>query len=187
MRIIDSGNLNNITYRFHCVSCDCVYEVTERELQPASKNTFPSYKYTRCPMCDDKIPTCYAEIVNSVDTHTETITESETKSESTENYCETCTYLGVGTRDDSSKYCMIPGKTPSTVPCDRYKSIETYKAERVERTKLREAAQFIQKYCANKHNCKGCPFDGSEGGGCRLIQEPRFWHTDFKKLEDTNK
>lgn len=170
MKIIDSGNYIPTTYRFHCTVCNCVYEADEWELQRSSEVV-----HTYCPICHNKIPTCYAEIVDSADTHTETITESETKSESTEIHCEECAYLG--TRDDSSKFCMIPGKTLSTETCDRYKSRETYKAERAERTKLIAAVKSLQEYCANNHNCKDCPFDRCEG--CELVQEPRFWNTDL--------
>lgn len=168
MKIIDSGNYIPTTYRFHCTVCNCVYEADEWELQRASEVV-----YTHCPICHNKIPTCYAEIVDSADTLAETVNEKEAKSESTENCCENCAYLG------SSNFCVIPSKTPSTEPCDCYKSIATNIIERSELTKLKVSVKFIQKYCANKHNCKGCPFDGSEGGGCRLIQEPRFWHTDL--------
>ena len=102
MKIINSGNCSNTTYRFHCTVCDCVYEAAEWELQQSCENTFPRHKYTHCPMCGNKIPTCYAEIVDSADKIAETTTENETKSESTENCCENCTYCD--TRDDSSKF-----------------------------------------------------------------------------------
>ena len=178
MKIIDSGNYIPTTYRFHCTTCNCVYEVNEWELQQSSEDTFPRHSYTYCPICANKISTCYAEIVTNADTLTETITESETKSESTENCCENCAYLG--TRNDDSHFCMIPGKTPATMTCDCYKSKETYKAERTERTKLREAIQFLQNYCTHNRSCKGCPFYRNENGRyeCNLVQIPRYWGTD---------
>lgn len=148
-----------------------------------------SHNYNYCPNCGTKmglkktnrgnelIPIDYAERVNSTDTFAETVSENESKSESAENHCEGCTYLG--TRKDSSKFCMIPGKTLSTETCDRYKSIEADIAERAERIKLREAAQFIHTYCTNHHNCKGCPFDGGIAESCELVQIPKDWNTDF--------
>lgn len=172
MKIIDSGNYIPTTYRFHCTICNCVYEADEWELQRSSEVV-----YTHCPICHNKIPTCYAEILDSTDTLAETVNEKEFKSESTENCCENCAYLG--TRDDSSKFCMIPGKEVSDKVCDLYKSTETYKAEQVERTKLKEAAQLLQKYCANNHNCKDCPFSGSMDEGCRLAKTPELWNTDL--------
>ena len=173
MKIIDSGNYIPTTYRFHCTVCNCVYEADEWELQQSSEVV-----YTHCPICHNKIPTCYAEIVNSVDTRTETITESGTKSDSTENRCENCAYLG--TQDDSSKFCMIFSKELSSTACDLYKSIDTYKTEQTERTKLREAVNFIQTYCAaHQETCKDCPFNYKYKLGCALAQLPEDWNTDF--------
>jgi len=169
MKIINPGT-DTTNYRFHC-KCGCVYEVAEWELQYSSELAFPRYRYTRCPRCNELIPVDYAEIVNSTDTLTETISETESKSESAENGCEGCAYLG------SSNFCVIPGKTPSDETCDQYKSIATNIIERSEFTKLRVSVKFLQNYCVNHHNCKGCPYD--KGEGCELTQEPRFWNTDF--------
>lgn len=173
MKIINPGKYNNITYRFHCVRCDCVYEVAERELQYSDELAFPRYRYTHCPMCGNEIPSDYAEIVDDADTRAEPICDSETKSDSTENGCEKCAYLG------SSNFCMILGKTLKTVACDRYKSRETNIIERSELTKLRVSVKFLQKYCENKHSCTGCPFSGSMDEGCRLAKTPELWNTDL--------
>ena len=177
MKIINSGNCSNTTYRFHCTVCNCVYEVAEWELQQSSENTFPRHRYTHCPMCGKKIPACYAGILISTDTHTESITESETKSESTENRCDTCAHLG--TRDDSSKFCVVFGKELSDTACDLYKSAETAMTEQAERDKLKEAVNFIQTYCvAHQGNCKGCLFSDNYELGCPLAQLPEDWNTD---------
>lgn len=168
MKIIDSGNYIPTTYRFHCTICNCVYEADEWELQRSSEVV-----YTQCPICHNKIPTCYAEIVDSADTLVEPVNEKESKAESTENGCENCAYLG--TRDDDSHFCMIPGKTLSTGTCDHYKSI----VEQIECTKLKEAAQLIHTYCTNHPHCKGCPFDGGVAERCELVQLPCDWDTDL--------
>ena len=180
MKIIDSGNYIPTTYRFHCTVCNCVYEADEWELQQSSENTFPRHSYTYCPICANKISTCYAEIVTNADTLAETVNEKESKSESTESCCENCAYL-LGTPEVSSNFfCMIPGKELSGTACDLYKSIETYNAEQAEITKLREAVTFIQTYCAaHKENCKGCPFCYTHKFGCALAQLPEDWNTDF--------
>lgn len=177
MKIINSSN-DTTTYRFHC-KCGCVYEAAEWELQCLDELSFPRFWYTHCPRCGNMISTYEAVIVDSTDTLAETISESEseTKSVSTENCCENCAYLG--TRDDSSKFCVIIGKELSDTACDLYKSIETYNAERAERTKLREAVNFIQTYCAaHKENCKGCPFNYDGVLECALAQLPARWNTD---------
>ena len=96
-------------------------------------------------------------------------------SETTGKSCINCTYFGI--RDDSSNFCMIPGKALSGKACAYYKSTDVAMAEQAERTKLREAVQFIQTYCENNHNCKGCPFDRDER--CGLVLEPRLWNTDL--------
>lgn len=177
MKIINSGNCSNTTYRFHCTVCDCVYEAAEWELQQSCENTFPRHKYTHCPMCGNKIPTCYAEIVDSADKIAETTTENETKSESTENCCENCTYCD--TRDDSSKFCVIYNKDLSGTTCDLYNNAETYNAKRAERTKLKDAVNLIQAYCtAHQGNCKGCLFSDNYKLGCPLAQLPEDWNTD---------
>lgn len=172
MKIIKLGNCNTTTiYRFHCTVCDCVYEAAEWELQQSSENTFPRHRYTYCPVCGNKIPTYYAEIVNSADKIAETTTE---------NCCENCAY--VGTRDDSSKFCVIDDKELSGTVCDLYNSAETAmteRTERTERTKLREAVNFIQTYCAaHQGNCKGCLFSDNYKLGCPLAQLPEDWNTD---------
>ena len=95
--------------------------------------------------------------------------------EATFNGCINCAYSG--TRDDGSKFCMIPGKRPSDKACDRYKSVESAIAERTELTKLKEAVQFIQTYCEahRAEGCKGCRFGYD---GCTLAQPPKYWNTD---------
>lgn len=173
MKIINLGNYIPTTYRFHCTVCNCVYEADEWELQQSSEVTSQRHSYTHCPMCGNKIPTCYAEIVDSTDKIAETITKRETKSESAENHCEDCAYLG------SSNFCVIPGKTPSAEPCDCYKSIKTHIIERAELTKLKVSVKFLQKYCENNHGCKDCPFSGSMDEGCRLAKTPELWNIDF--------
>ena len=97
--------------------------------------------------------------------------------EATFGGCINCTYLG--TRDDGSKFCMIPGKKPSDKACDQYKSVESAIAERKELTKLRKAVQFIQTYCETHRaaGCKGCRF-GYGYDGCPLAQSPERWNTD---------
>lgn len=102
--------------------------------------------------------------------------ENETKSESTENSCENCTYCD--TRDDSSKFCVIYNKELPGTACDLYKRAETAITERTELTKLKVSVKFLQKYCENKRGCKGCLFSGSMTEGCRLAQTPEDWNTD---------
>ena len=47
------------------------------------------------------------------------------------------------------------------------------------RTKLREAVQFIQTYCAtHQGNCKDCLFSCNDKHGCPLAQLPEDWNTD---------
>lgn len=147
MKIISSGN-NTTTYRFHCAQCGCVYEVAEWELQYSDELAFPRFRYTHCPRCKELIPTDYAEIVHSTDTLTETISESNDES-----------------------------KSEPTETCDRYKSETTNIIEQSELTKLRVSVEFLQEYCENKHNCKGCPFDAGEK--CGLERLPKNWNTDF--------
>ena len=67
MNIISHGiPFNPIrTYKFHCISCGCVYTAEEQEIHYSSENTYPRYKFTYCPDCKHKIPVDYAEILKT--------------------------------------------------------------------------------------------------------------------------